>query len=63
MTSMLSRAIAALRVWLGFNDPAQNHPYRAHGWLLPSVIHAHALAHAGTGTAPPADLLEQGPQK
>jgi hypothetical protein len=35
MTSVLSRAIAALRVWLGLNDPAENHPHQPHGWLLP----------------------------
>jgi hypothetical protein len=44
MTSMLSRAIAALRVWLGFNDPSENHPYEAHGWLLPPVALARARA-------------------
>lgn len=35
MKSMLSRAIAAVRVWLGMNDPADNHLYADHGWLLP----------------------------
>lgn len=35
MTSMLSRAVAAVRVWLGMNDPAENHPHAPHGWLLP----------------------------
>jgi hypothetical protein len=37
MTSMLSRALAAVRVFLGFNDPSENHLHQAHGWLLPPV--------------------------
>jgi hypothetical protein len=35
MTSLLSRAIAAVRVWLGLNDPAENRLHPSHGWLLP----------------------------
>jgi len=35
MTSLLRRAFAALRVWLGWNDPSENHLHPAHGWLLP----------------------------
>jgi hypothetical protein len=45
MTSLLARAFASLRVWLGLNDPAENHPYPPHGWLLlPSIdVRARAL--------------------
>ena len=35
MTALLSRAFAALRVWLGLNDPSENHLHPSHGWLLP----------------------------
>jgi hypothetical protein len=35
MTSLLSRTIAAVRVWLGLNDPAENRLHPSHGWLLP----------------------------
>ena len=46
MTSLLSRTVTALRVWLGLNDPVENHLYASHGWLLqPSaVLRARALA-------------------
>ena len=37
MTSLLYRAIAALRVWIGLNDPAENHLHVSHGWLLPTA--------------------------
>ena len=60
MTSMLSRAIAALRVWLGFNDPSENHPYEAHGWLLPPAAPARARTSA---TVSPADPFKRGQQK
>jgi len=59
MTSMLSRAVAAVRVWLGFNDPSENHLHQAHGWLLPSV----ALAPARATTPSPVDSLKRGQQK
>jgi hypothetical protein len=55
MTSLLSRAIAAVRVWLGMNDPSENHPYQSHGWLLPppALVRARAvrnpLAPSATG--------------
>jgi hypothetical protein len=32
----LKRIISALRVWLGWNDPSENHLSPAHGWLLPA---------------------------
>lgn len=35
MTSLLSRAIAAVRVWVGLNDPAEDRLHPSHGWLLP----------------------------
>jgi len=35
MTSLLRRAFASVRVWLGMNDPAENRLYPTHGWLLP----------------------------
>ena len=44
MTSLLSRAIDAVRVWIGLNDRAENHPQPSHGWLLPSSSAMRALA-------------------
>jgi hypothetical protein len=35
MTTLLSRAFDALRVWFGLNDPSENHLHASHGWLLP----------------------------
>jgi hypothetical protein len=37
MTSLLYRAIAALRSWLGLNDPSENRLHPSHGWLLPPL--------------------------
>jgi hypothetical protein len=42
MTSVLYRAVAAFRVWLGLNDPAENRLHPSHGWLLPSVATVRA---------------------
>ena len=36
MISVLSRAIAALRVWVGLNEPAENRLHPSRGWLLPA---------------------------
>jgi hypothetical protein len=44
MTSLLSRAIAAVRVWVGLNDPAENRLHSSHGWLLPPSGDVRALA-------------------
>ena len=44
MTSWLYRAIAALRAWLGLNDPAENRLHASHGWLLPPVAAVRARA-------------------
>ena len=35
MTTILTRALAAIRVWIGMNDPSDNHLHATHGWLLP----------------------------
>jgi hypothetical protein len=43
MTTVLSRAIAAVRVWLGL-DPAEMSPQPPHGWLLPPSSAMRALA-------------------
>jgi hypothetical protein len=43
MTSLLSRALATVRVWLGLNDPAENHLHASHGWLLPPIAQRRAL--------------------
>jgi hypothetical protein len=32
--TLLSRAMAAVRVWIGLNDPAENRLHPSHGWLL-----------------------------
>jgi len=42
MTSLLDRVIAAIRVWLGLNDPAENRLHPSHGWLLPSLAAVRA---------------------
>lgn len=63
MTSMLSRAIAALRVWFGFNDPSENHPHQAHGWLLPAVALARARTNARVTAVSPAVPSTCGLQK
>jgi hypothetical protein len=46
MIPMLRRWFTALRSWLGWNDPSDNHPHQAHGWLLPdgAAIQAHTGA-------------------
>jgi hypothetical protein len=46
MTSLLRRAIATLRVWLGLNDPSENRLHPAHGWLLPDPTAVRALRDA-----------------
>jgi hypothetical protein len=43
MPSIVLRAIAAVRSWLGFNDPAENHLHATHGWLLPVPAEARAF--------------------
>jgi hypothetical protein len=35
MTTLLFRAIATVRTWLGLNDAAENRLHPSHGWLLP----------------------------
>jgi len=42
MTSALYRAVAAVRRWLGFNDPTEDRLHASHGWLLPSVAAVRA---------------------
>jgi hypothetical protein len=42
MTSVLYRAIAAIRVCLGLNDPTENRLHASHGWLLPPVATVRA---------------------
>jgi hypothetical protein len=46
MRSVLSRFVAAVRVWIGLNDPSENRLYPSHGWLLPpaSLARARVLA-------------------
>lgn len=44
MTALLYRAIAALRTWLGLNDPAEDRLHPSHGWLLPPAAAARARA-------------------
>jgi hypothetical protein len=41
--TLLSRAFAALRVWLDLNDPAENRLQPSHGWLLPPAAQRLAL--------------------
>jgi hypothetical protein len=42
MSSLLARALAAVRVWLGVNDPSENHLHASHGWLLPPAASRRA---------------------
>lgn len=44
MTALLYRAIAAVRAWLGLNDPAEDRLHPSHGWLLRPAAAAHARA-------------------
>jgi hypothetical protein len=57
MRSLLSRAIAAVRVWIGMNDPSDNHPVPSHGWLLPSSSTVRALALERVLTLAPIPVL------
>jgi hypothetical protein len=56
MTTLLSRAFAALRVCFGLNDPSENHLHPSHGWLLPPSAERRplALAPAAPVRLPPA---------
>ena len=54
MTSLLSRAIAAIRVWIGMNDPDENHLHASHGWLLPASADVRARALDAVLTLSPA---------
>lgn len=56
MLSILGRVIATLRVWLGLNDPSENHPHQAHGWLLPVAVPVPARA-TRAGTRPDSRLV------
>jgi len=42
MTSLFSRAMTSIRIWLGLNDPAENRLHASHGWLLPAVATVRA---------------------
>ena len=42
MTSLFSRAMTSIRIWLGLNDPAENRLHASHGWLLPPVATVRA---------------------
>lgn len=44
MLPLLSRAIAAVRVCLGMNDPIENHLTPSHGWLLPATADVRVRA-------------------
>jgi hypothetical protein len=59
MTSLVSRVVAAVRAWLGLNDPAENRLHPSHGWLLPPSAdqRAHALELARTFSPAPASSV------
>lgn len=44
MATVFARSLEAVRVWLGFDGPADNRVHGSHGWLLPSVSYMRALA-------------------
>jgi hypothetical protein len=46
MFSALSRVVAAVRVWIGLNDPAEDRPHPSHGWLLVPVSDVRARTQA-----------------
>ena len=54
MLSILSRTVAAVRAWLGLNDPAENRLHASHGWLLqsPADVRAAAVAAPPTVSTP-----------
>ena len=54
MTSLLSRAIAAVRVWFGMNDPDENRLHASHGWPLPPSADVRARALDAVLTLSPA---------
>lgn len=54
MIPMFRRWFTALRGWLGWNDPSENHLHQAHGWLLPDVI-------AGRGALVPVPAVKPQP--
>jgi len=49
MIPFLRRTFAALRVWLGMNDPSENHLHPSHGWLLPVPAVARVSARPDGG--------------
>ena len=58
MKALLSRVLAAVRVWIRLLDPAENRLSPSHGWLLPPSgdVRARALALVpalSPGHAPP----------
>ena len=60
MTPILSRALAAIRVWLGLNDPVENRLHPSHGWLLPLAADARARAFAPSAYPAAPQLVCQG---
>ena len=58
MKSLLSRAIAAVRVWIGVSDPAENRLHASHGWLLPTPGALRALALERVLTLAPVPVTE-----
>ena len=56
MISLLSRAIAAVRAFIGLNDPAENRLHSSHGWLLPPTGAPRARGFALAPTLPPATV-------
>ena len=55
MTTMMERAIHAVRTWLGLADASEAHLTPGHGWLLPvpaEVLTRRRAAEAGRSNAP-----------
>ena len=62
MISILGQIFAKVRVWLGLNDPSENHPHQAHGWLLPAAAPARARSAEARSAAGRAGILSDSRQ-
>jgi hypothetical protein len=60
MTSVLSRALAAVRVCMGLNDPSENRLHPSHGWLLPPSADARG---GGVGGGSPLSAVGKSPPR
>ena len=51
MVSMVGRIFTHICVWLGLNDPSEDHMYEPYGWLLPAAaVPERGAEHKLTGS-------------